>query len=194
MSATNRSDVRRKDDWYRTPKGHPTLIADCLAPSVDWSSARLIWTNPPFEHAFAIAQKGVETIRKNSGTLALLLRMAFLESADRNAWLKANKPDLYVLPSRPEFCASLKCTSETCDWHVMLDIDAPRPKRCPAFVRRRDHQGDEESVPCDSKIAVTTSDSAAYAWFVCGPGRGGRYELLEPKAHYLEQVKSDNAA
>lgn len=129
----------------------------------------LIIGNPPFSLAMAFVEKSLALAKPYRGTVAMLLRMNWLASQERSTFHRANAADLFILPRRPSFCASLKCKppkeegSKGCGWAVMQRVDAPRPKRCPT---------------CGSTVAVVTSDSTEYAWFVWGPGRGNRWQLL----------------
>jgi hypothetical protein len=119
----------------------------------------LIITNPPFKLAMPIIERSRQIARE----VALLLRLNFLGSQERAAFWHEHPADVYVLPRRPSFAASLKCKKK-CGWATTLPLDAERPKVCPA---------------CSAAVTVTTSDSCEYAWFVWGPGRGGRWQVLD---------------
>ena len=97
----------------------------------DWPQVDLVLTNPPFSLAMEFVERALVMQRRHSGTTAMLLRLAFLESQGRAAFHRANPSDVYVLPKRPSFTGDGK------------------------------------------------SDSSAYAWFVWGPNRGGRWQALE---------------
>ena len=88
-----------------------------------------IITNPPFSRAEEFVRRALHEAGP-SGTVAMLLRLAFLESRGRAALHIERPSDVFVLAKRPSFTGDGK------------------------------------------------SDSAAYAWFVWGPGRGGRWEVL----------------
>lgn len=55
--------------------------------------------NPPYSIALEFVQSCLLVARH----VCLLLRVGFLESTERNAWIRANTPDLYILPNRPAF-------------------------------------------------------------------------------------------
>lgn len=55
--------------------------------------------NPPFSHAIEFVQACMRVSRQT----CMLLRVGFLESEDRNAWVRQHVPDIYVLPNRPAF-------------------------------------------------------------------------------------------
>lgn len=103
--------------------------ADALDPLCWWGSPDLIITNPPFRHAIEFATKALAQVRPG-GTVALLLRVGFLETHKRRPFHLAHPADLYIFPRRPSFFGS-------------------------------------------------GSDGAVYAWFTWGPGRGGRYFVLD---------------
>lgn len=136
------------------------LIADYLATPITYPVSVIV-TNPPFSLAFEFAQKAV----READHVALLLRLNFLGSgtkSGRTPWLRQNPPDVYVLPNRPSFAASIRCVSKlmihtaehvgsTCPWRVTQPIEDERPKRCPW---------------CDGKVSCSTTDATEYAWFV----------------------------
>ena len=135
-----------------------------------WPGADVVLTNPPFSLAMEFVTRSAEQCPK--ADRAFLLRLAFLASQERAAFHKANPCDLFVLGRRPSFAASLKCAKNAkhngCGWQVLQELDAPRPKTCPSCGL------------CG--LTVTTSDSADYAWMIFGPGRGGRWSILETEA------------
>lgn len=131
-------------------------------------SCDLVIGNPPFSEAMAFVEKALALAKPYRGTVAMLLRMNWLASQERSAFHRAHPSDLFILPKRPSFCASLKCKPKEgkgCGWTSMQRIDAPRPKLCPGCMVH--------------PVLVTTSDSTEYAWFVWGPGRGNRWTMLE---------------
>lgn len=123
----------------------------------------LIVTNPPFALAMDFARVALKMTRAR-GIVALLLRLNWLGSQDRVAFHRAFPSDILLLPKRPEFTASMSCSAKpACKWRETLPIEAPRPKTCPA---------------CGVKTMCSTTDSIEYAWFVWGPGRGNRWQIL----------------
>jgi hypothetical protein len=123
----------------------------------------LIVTNCPYSLAMEYAQRCIDLTKPRGGTVALLLRLGWLGSAKRSDWHTANPCDIFLLTSRPEFVASLKCKKK-CGYEEILPIDAPRPAKCPS---------------CGEAVTCTTTDASEYAWFVWGPGRGHRWFLLD---------------
>lgn len=87
----------------------------------------LVIGNPPFAYALEFVEASIALAAPTRGTVAMLLRLAFLESQERASFHRAHPADLYPLASRPSFTPDGK------------------------------------------------TDSAAYAWLVWGPGRGGRW-------------------
>ncbi len=55
--------------------------------------------NPPFRLAMKFIEKSLEV----ADQVAMLLRLNFLGSQDRNEWMKLHPPDNYILPDRPQF-------------------------------------------------------------------------------------------
>lgn len=59
----------------------------------------VVITNPPYSLALPI----IETSLQLSRCVVMLLRLNWLASAKRAAFLQSNPPDIYVLPNRPSF-------------------------------------------------------------------------------------------
>ncbi len=118
--------------------------------------------NPPF----GLAMEFIETSLTLATTTCFLLRLNFLGSQKRAAWHRAHPSDLYVLPKRPSFTEHLRPADgeERCP-QVLLQTG--KSVRCD---RANDHDGE-----C-MKIGT---DSCEYMWAVWGPGRGGRWSILE---------------
>ncbi len=151
-------DALTRGDW-RHPALRPAHAPD------------LILANFPFTLAMPFLLKSLAEVAPG-GDVAVLLRLAFLASAERRDFHRAHPCDVFVLHQRPSFAASLKCKNRrgaplqrppACLWKLMLPIDEPRPKVCPV---------------CGAGVDCTTSDSADYAWMVWGAGRGGRITIL----------------
>ena len=144
-----------------------------LRDAIFWSGSGFSWhaaggivvMNPPFSAALEFVTRALQEAR--GGAVVALLRLAFLESQERVAFHREHPSDVFVLPKRPSFCASLRCAGAPalmCSWATRQAIDAPRPKACPV---------------CGSRLAVSDSDSAAYAWFRWGGGSpGGSWAIL----------------
>lgn len=91
----------------------PEAAAACCALGIDAQTADflswappaapdLIITNPPFCRAIEFAQHALNVVAEH-GTVAMLLRLAFMETPTRGAWLREHPVDVAVLPSRPVF-------------------------------------------------------------------------------------------
>lgn len=151
-------------------RGHSTAEADALRTTdhrgldVSWAiRGQTVLTNCPYSMAMQCVERALREVGPD-GEVAFLLRLAWLASDGRVDFHKAHPSDAYVLPKRPSFAASLKCI-RPCGWTIIQEIDAPRPSLCPQ---------------CEfGKVRVTTSDSADYGWFVWGPARGNRWDILE---------------
>lgn len=74
-------------------------------------------TNPPYAHA----EEFVRHALKFAPVVCMLLRLNFLGSLKRAAWMKANPPDVYVLARRPSFRKSAKGSStDSCEYAWMV--------------------------------------------------------------------------
>lgn len=146
------------------------VIRDALLPE-SWRGRttdrpHLVLTNPPFELSMEFVRRALDEVSRG-GTVAMLLRLAFMASIERQAFHNERPADVFVLPRRPSFAASLKCSKKRetgCTYAEILPLKAPRPKACPL---------------CGAKVSVTTNDSADYAWFVWSWGCGGRWKTLD---------------
>lgn len=158
---------------------HSVAHADAL--KTPWPKAPVVIQNPPFSRAEEFVRKGIEHVfadlpgedspllrraAEKDRACAVLLRLAFLESAQRIALHREHPCDVYPLAYRPSFAAVVSCQrpKTECGWSVTLPLRAPRPSTCER---------------CDGPTKTNTSDSCAYAWFVWGPGRGGRIKVLD---------------
>lgn len=147
----------------------------------DFDDYPLIITNPPFSLAMPFLEKSLRV----ADTVAFLLRLAWLSSAERNAFHREHPSDLIVLPKRPSFAKFASCngskTVARCAWEQVYKPSEEHPKQCPG---------------CGQKVKVSTSDSADYGWMIWGPGRGGR--IIHPPVEAIdvaaENKKFDGAA
>lgn len=127
-------------------------------------------TNPPFVDAMAF----IRHCRPLAIHTFKLLRLNFLGSEERSDFIRATRPDLYILPNRPEFAMSVKCNGdgkpiaqrkiESCGWKDVLPLSDPRPTTCPQC-----------SV---GGVQISTTDSIEYAWFHWHPDASSRYTML----------------
>lgn len=150
--------------------GRVVEVRDALSADA-WPRADVIVMNPPYSLAMDFVLRALAEAKPQGIGVVALLRLAWLESAGRAAFHRANPSDAYVLSERPSFAASLKCkgtkTAKPCGWRTMQPLADERPKTCPA---------------CGGGVLVTTSDSSAYAWFCHAPwnaGRPGSWSILD---------------
>lgn len=141
----------------RAPDG---LIANELDTGISREPFDLIITNPPFSHA---AEAVRWCIARHVPT-AVLLRLAFLESAERLAFHRKHPADVHVLSRRPSFL--------TPEQKKRMHEEALERWRVELAAWHWRHVGEEPKKP-----APPGSDSSAYAWFVWGLG-GGRWSVL----------------
>lgn len=149
-------DLKIHDDWIM-----PDTRRTGPAPS-------LIITNPPFKLALEFAKKALE----EAETVAFLLRLNWLASAERRPFHREHPSDIVVLPRRPSFAQFCSCT--VCAWKATFSPTAPRPQWCPECAR----SAGGHSVG-KNPVKVSTTDSTEYAWFIWGEGRGNRYVVAE---------------
>ena len=129
----------------------------------------VIITNPPYSIAFEVTRKACS----EAPWVALLLRLNALGSgveSGRSVWFRGNPPDVHVLPNRPAYVASGKCSGRQgrgrsaargadCGWRVTQAVRDPRVRQCPS---------------CGAQAAWSTTDATEYAWFVWPPWRERR--------------------
>lgn len=60
---------------------------------------RGVFTNPPY----SLAEQFLRSLEGRGLEVIFLMRVGFLESAERNEYMQTRVPDLYVLPNRPVF-------------------------------------------------------------------------------------------
>jgi hypothetical protein len=83
-----------------------------LAPSIT-TPYECIITNPPFSMAFEFVKASLPI----ADNVVMLLRLGFLESSDRNSWIRQHMPDyVYVLPNRQGGTADGKTDVFTYAW------------------------------------------------------------------------------
>lgn len=113
-------------DRAATSKAHGFDVChgDALFPATDWGMPHVILTNPPFSLALEFVQRALESVRSD-GITCFLLRLNWLASQKRAAWMRANTPSVYVLPRRPSF--TNKGTDATdYGWFLWRKGDRPR--------------------------------------------------------------------
>lgn len=96
-------------------KGHNVVAANAL--DGEWPQADLIITNPPFSLAQEFAEKALASVARG-GTVALLLRLGFLEGKKRLGFHRAHGSSVYVLSSRPSFTGNGKTDASAYGWFL----------------------------------------------------------------------------
>lgn len=119
---------------------------------------RLVFGNPPFSLAREFTEEALYVARH----VCFLLRLGWLETAERRDFHHTNPADVHVLPERPSFCTAFKC--KTCDRRWTKPAGTPM----------------SESGGCceGAKILRTDTDATAYGWFFHHPGPVGRIAVL----------------
>ena len=91
-------------DTMRAARARPIYdevhVGDFLACDLE-GSADLVIGNPPFSHALEFIERSFAA--SLDGTVAMLLRLAFLASKKRRDWWQRHPADVYVLSQRPSF-------------------------------------------------------------------------------------------
>jgi hypothetical protein len=67
-----------------------------------WGRPAAVVMNPPYSLAMAFVERALAEVRVG-GTVAALLRLGFLASGKRSAFMRSNAPNVYVLSKRPSF-------------------------------------------------------------------------------------------
>jgi hypothetical protein len=85
-------------------------IDDFIRPGCWYREAPdVIITNPPYSRAQEFAEKSLSLARHT----AMLLRINYLASETRNAFMRCHTPDVYLLPHRPSF---VKGKTDSCEY------------------------------------------------------------------------------
>jgi type I restriction-modification system DNA methylase subunit len=93
---------------------HDVVVGDAL--DMRWPESSVIITNPPYSLAMQFVQRALREVQQ-WGTVAMLLRLNWLASQKRAAWLRNNTPSVYVLPKRPSFTGG---GNDACDYAWFL--------------------------------------------------------------------------
>ncbi len=80
--------------------------------------------NPPF----AVASEFLHTARQQSKLVCFLLRLNFLQSTSRAAWLCSDVPDVFLIPDRPSFTGDGKTDSVAYAWMIWEGYGHPLQK------------------------------------------------------------------
>ena len=148
------ADRMRPSAYHRaTTTRTPLVVRDALS-AEPWGCLGHVVMNPPYSRAEEFVRRALREVEPHGGCVFALLRLGFLESAGR-VDLHAEYPShVYVLPSRPSFCLSVRCRDRRgCGWRAQLSPDDRSPQECPA---------------CRGRLAMSRTDATAYAWFAWG--------------------------
>ena len=131
------------------------------------NGAFMIIGNPPYSHAIEFAERSLAIAGTRPGSIVcFLLRLAFLETIKRAEFHRAHPSHVFVLPRRPSFCHSFKCTGNAGARHEEVKLSKPTTTARLACST------------CGINMKKTTSDATAYGWFVWGDGKPGTWEIL----------------
>lgn len=141
-----------------------------MADSLPWVDLTI--TNPPFDLALDFLRK---SILESTCTL-LLLRLGFLASGDRKAFLSENRPThVYVLSKRPSFVDVCKGFTEKRKGGVIV---SPKVKGCGAAYQKKDQVKTCDN--CGGNVSAGT-DACDYAWMAWDYG----YIMLDDPGVYF---------
>lgn len=153
--------------------------------TVDWdrlTEHSLIIGNPPYSLAMEFVLRSLELVG-DTGTVCLLLRLAWLASNKRRDFHRKHPADVYVLPKRPSFCWShtyiVRCS--LCGKEQKIVERVKVGERATTNMKLRIRKCKHCSTECPMaqlKATTTTTDSCDYAWFVWHPGPGGHWQIL----------------
>jgi len=90
--------------------GQGSLIDQLAIPQLARFDA--VITNPPFSRAMDFVRRSLE----HAPIVIMLLRMGWLGSDERAAWLRERTPSVYMLPDRPSFTADGATDSDYYAW------------------------------------------------------------------------------
>jgi hypothetical protein len=96
--------AREASGRLRCPVWHDDYLRRGALWEPEW--ADLVIGNPPYARALEFVQRSVELVSPVGGEVAMLLRLGFLEAkrgSDRDEFLEAHRPDVYLLAKRPRF-------------------------------------------------------------------------------------------
>lgn len=157
-------------DWLSGSESDPAITVARSVPPGTFAHPRLIITNPPYRLAQRFIEKSLETVAPIGGEVCMLLRLNFLGSQDRGAWLVDHKPDVYVLSERPSFTRCLR-------WNAEFEDRCPlrlKPKNGKQGARCQRALGHEDD------CTTYGTDATEYCWMVWGPQRRGMLHILPP--------------
>jgi hypothetical protein len=89
----------------------------------------IVITNPPFELALNIIEKSLQEVR-DGGLVIMLLRLNFLESADRFAFFNNNMPNVIYPDGRRMGFWPEKVSTAMLKWCAENDVEVKKPTDC----------------------------------------------------------------
>ena len=153
-----------------------TERGDFLTFDFGWRGhAKLIITNPPYLLAQEFILRAKEFADPNHGEVAMLLRVNFLSGLERQTFWRTHPAHVFVLPKQPSFCVIqrdvFQCQHCKRKWKV--------PHSEGPFAVPSEDQCECGEIPIFKKTVKTANDSCEYGWFVWGPKRERRWDVLE---------------
>lgn len=99
------------------PARQPDVTRDALAPAIWGACGMLVVTNPPYKLALEFVERALKEVGP-TGTVAMLLRLPFLESVRRQGFHAEHPADVYVFAKRPSFTKNGKTDATAYAWFV----------------------------------------------------------------------------
>ena len=152
-------------------RGDCTIETRDALDQTPWPDHDLSLSNPPFKLAEVFVRRAIMERGFNpQKRAAVLLRLAFLESAERVELHRAHPADVYVFANRP-------CFIDPQAWRPCPKCKGGAISGAQAYSETSPHG---RCKSCDGKGEVKGgTDSTAYAWF-CYPGEG-RWFVLDDR-------------
>ena len=111
--------------WLKDLGVRTTTIDDFIAGGPPPLTAYdLVITNPPFSITMEFIRRSLEL---DTRYVVMLQRLNYIGTETRFGFMKANPPDMYVLPNRPSFQSSGKTDSIEYAWFVWDKLNLARP-------------------------------------------------------------------
>jgi hypothetical protein len=196
MSSTNRGAQREPDDFYETP----AWATRAILPHLPWHSPSSTVVLDPFAGRGAILDVVHRTQRANlygieldPGRAEACARLAEVMTGDAFApqgWAPAlsfSPITQWTIITNPPYSRAQEAVERGlveigAEGTMAMLLRLPwlaSQKRAPLH---RAHPADLFVLPRRPSFTGKGTDSADYAWFVWGPGRGGRWSILDVEA------------
>lgn len=185
MSSTNRGATRMAGDLYETPAWCTEAILPFVLPTSNWVLEPAAGRGAILRVFRALAPAvPIEGIEINADNAQHCRDQGFqVTCADSLEAMPAITMSPGLIITNPpfslalEFCAAaLKLAAGRSDVAMLLRLNFLAGQRRSAWHRA--HPSDVYVLPRRPSFTGNGTDSCEYAWFVWGPARGGRWQIL----------------